>query len=194
MEGADTLMSLWALFWVFAYVGLLTIGGGLVAIPIMQQEIIAKRGLISLHEFINMIAVSESTPGPMGINMATYIGYKLHGIFGALMTSIGTVFPSVIIALTIAIYFSRFQDKPLVKACFKGLRPAVTGMIGVAAAQIFIYSLLNTETFGLTHRLCDLFYWKNAVFYLLAVFGLFKLKMHPVLAIVFGAVFGILFL
>lgn len=187
-------MSLWSLFWIFAYVGILTIGGGLVAIPIMQQEIIAKRALISLNEFINMIAVSESTPGPMGINMATYIGYKLHGVFGAVMTSIGTVFPSVIVVLTVAIYFNRFQEKPLVKACFKGLRPAVTGMIGVAAAQIFVYALLNTEKFAFTHLFADLVCWKSAIFYLLALFGLFKLKMHPMLAIVFGAAFGIIFL
>ena len=187
-------MSLWALFWVFAYVGLLTIGGGLVAIPIMQQEIITKRALISVSEFISMIAVSESTPGPIGINMATYIGYKLHGLFGAIFTSVGTVFPSIIIVLFIAIYFSRFQEHPFVKACFKGLRPATSGMIAVACAQIFVVALLNTDKFYTTHFIQDLFYWKNLLYYSLALFGLFKLKMHPLYAIALGALFGILFL
>lgn len=187
-------MSLWALFWVFAYVGILTIGGGLVAIPIMQQEIIAKRALISVSEFISMIAVSESTPGPIGINMATYIGYKLHGLFGAIMTSVGTVFPSIIIVLIIAIYFSRFQEHPFIKACFKGLRPATSGMIGVAAMQIFVVALLNTDKFVATHLLTDLFCWKSLIFYCLALFALFKLKVHPLYAILFGALFGIIFL
>jgi len=187
-------MSLLSLVLIFAYVGLLTIGGGLVAIPIMQQEIITKRALISVPKFISMIAVSESTPGPIGINMATYIGYELYGLPGAIATSIGTTVPSIIIIIIIAKYLDRYHEKPLVKSAFEGLRPATTGMIAVAAAQIFVVALLNTDKFYTTHLLKDLFYWKNIIFYLLLLFGLFKLKMHPILAIVLGAVFGLLLL
>jgi len=187
-------MSLFSLVLLFAYIGLLTIGGGLVAIPIMQQEIIAKRALISAPKFISMIAISESTPGPIGINMATYIGYEMYSLPGAIATSIGTTIPSIVIIIFIAKYLDRYNEKPAVRAAFDGLRPATTGMIAVAVAQIFTVALINSNTFYTTHLLRDLLYWKNFVFYLLLLFGLFKLKMHPMFAILFGAVFGLLLL
>ena len=89
-------MTLLELFGTFFYIGLFTIGGGVVAITLMQQTIVSK-GIISLDQFYNMVAISESTPGPLGTNMATYIGYKLYGVPGALVTTIGEALPSIII-------------------------------------------------------------------------------------------------
>ena len=93
-------VSLLWLFCTFFYIGLFTVGGGLVAITLMQQTIVEK-GLISVDQFYNMIAISESTPGPVGINMATYLGYEFYGIPGAIITSIGEVLPSIITILII---------------------------------------------------------------------------------------------
>ena len=102
-------MTLLELFGTFFYIGLFTIGGGVVAITLMQQTIVSK-GIISLDQFYNMVAISESTPGPLGTNMATYIGYKLYGVPGALVTTIGEALPSIIIILIIARFLQKFNQ------------------------------------------------------------------------------------
>lgn len=186
-------MSLIELMFVFFYVGLFTIGGGMVAITLMYEPIVG-RGLITSEQFYNMVAISESTPGPIGINMATYIGYELYGLIGGIATTFATVLPSLVIIIFIAKYFSRFQDKALVKAAFTGLRPAVTGMILVACAQIFQIAILDIPTFkanGTWHEIVKL---PNFLFYLAATALLLMTKVHPVLIILAGALFGILVL
>ena len=186
-------MSLFSLFWVFFYIGLFTIGGGQVAITLMQ-EVLVDKGIISPEKFFNMVAISESTPGPIGINMATYIGCELHGVWGGIITTLGTVLPSLICIILIASFFGRVQDKPLVKAAFKGIRPVIAGLIGVAAWNVFKLSMLDFDAFNATGNWTSLFYLPSVIFYLLAVFVMIKIKPHPVLIIVLGAVFGIIFL
>ena len=102
-------MSLVSLFWTFFYIGLFTIGGGQVAITLMQQSLVEK-GIISPEKFFNMVAISESTPGPIGINMATYIGCELHGVLGGIITTIGTVLPSLICIIMIASFFGKIHN------------------------------------------------------------------------------------
>src|SRR5574344_648223 len=120
--------TLFQLFWIFFYVGTFTIGGGLVAITLMKQTLVDK-GVITAEAFYNMVAVSESTPGPIGINMATYVGYSQYGVAGGIITTIGEVAPSIICILVIAHFFMKFQDKPVVQSAFSTLRPATTGII-----------------------------------------------------------------
>ena len=110
-------MTLWALFWRFFFIGLFTIGGGQVAITLMYQELVDS-GIIDAELFYNMLAVSESTPGPIGINMATYLGTEMFGVWGGIITTLGTVTPSVIVILIIARFFSRMQDTLAVKSLF----------------------------------------------------------------------------
>ncbi len=191
-------VSLIALFCIFFYVGLITIGGGLVGITIMQEVIVDKYHLISPEMFYNMVAISESTPGPVGINMATYIGTQLYGIPGGIITTIGQVMPSVIVILLIAKYFTRFADKPFVKAAFKGLRPATTGIIAVAAANVFVIALLHLPSAGIS-AFAHADAWENLInykalfFYVIGLIILFKTKVHPVFVVALGAWFGILF-
>ena len=146
----------------------------------------------------NMVAISESTPGPIGVNMATYIGYNLHGISGAIITSIGEILPSLICILIIAKFLKSFQQKTIVQSVFSVLRPATTGLIFVAAVQIFLIALVNVPSdisvFKEVSGWTNLFNWKSLYFYVIAVFMLFKVKLHPVVLLVFGALFGILFL
>lgn len=189
--------SLLELFFIFFYIGLFTIGGGLVAITLMKQ-LIVDRGLISSELFVNMIAISESTPGPIGVNMSTYIGNQFYGVLGGCVTTLGEILPSIICILIIARLFTKFQEKPLVKAAFLTLRPATSGLILVAALQVFEVALLNINlNFSSISQLpsfAEIFKWKQVIFYLISVALLFLTKISPIALIFAGAVFGILFL
>lgn len=189
--------SLLELFFIFFYIGLFTIGGGLVAITLMKQ-LIVDRGLISSELFVNMIAISESTPGPIGVNMATYIGNQFYGVLGGCVTTLGEILPSIICILIIARLFTKFQEKPLVKAAFLTLRPATSGLILVAALQVFEVALLNINlNFSSISQLpsfAEIFKWKQVIFYLISVALLLLTKISPIALIFAGAVFGILFL
>ena len=186
-------MSLLGLFLIFFYVGSFTIGGGLVAITLMQQEILG-RGLISPERFYNMVAISESTPGAIGINMATYIGYEMFGIGGSLITTLGTVLPSIIVIVLIAKYFGRVQDKPIVKAAFYGLRAGSTGMIAVAAWQVVLVALLTLSAFQKSGKWTDICNWPALLLFGGVFFIEHKFDLHPIFLILIGAVFGIIFL
>ena len=188
-------MSLIALCFTFFYIGLFTIGGGVVAITLMQQAIVEK-GLISTEQFYNMIAISESTPGPIGINMATYIGYNLYGIPGAILTSVFEALPSLLIILIVARFLQKFHENQFVKGSLAFLRPITTGLILVPVVQIFIFTLINVP--GEWNVLLtlqgwkDLFEWISLAFYALCVFLLLKFKCHPIIIIVLGAIFGVI--
>ena len=190
-------MSILELFFTFFYIGLFTIGGGVVAITLMQQTIVAK-GLITTEQFYNMIAISESTPGPLGTNMATYIGYKFYGIPGGIIATLGEILPSIIIILIIAHFLKKFNKNIYVKGALSFLRPITTGLILVPAVQVCIHVLINIPydisvltTFA---GWKDLFNYINIIAYAIFAFLLFKFKMHPIIIILLGALFGILFL
>ena len=189
-------MSLIMLCFTFFYIGLFTIGGGVVAITLMQQTIVAK-GLISTEQFYNMIAISESTPGPIGINMATYIGYNLYGVPGAILTSIFEALPSIIIILIVARFLQKFHENQFVKGALAFLRPVTTGLILVPVVQIIIFTLINVpEEWGALLTLAgwkDLFEWISLAFYAVCVFLLLKFKCHPIIIIVLGAIFGVVY-
>ena len=188
-------MSLLSLCFTFFYIGLFTIGGGVVAITLMQQTIVA-RGLISTEQFYNMIAISESTPGPIGINMATYIGYNLYGVPGAILTSIFEALPSIIIILIVARFLQKFHENQFVKGALAFLRPVTTGLILVPVVQIIIFTLINVpEQWNVLLTLegwKDFFEWVSLAFYAVCTFLILKFKCHPIIIIVLGAVFGIL--
>lgn len=190
-------ISLLELFGIFFYVGLFTIGGGLVAITLMQEAIV-ERGLVSPEQFYNMVAISESTPGPIGVNMATFLGFEFYGVPGAVVTTLGEVLPSIIVILVIAKFLTAFKDKPLVQNVFVALRPAATGLIIVATLNIFVLALMNLPSsfadLKSPETLRNLFDWKNLFFYFMAFLLVLKTKIHPVFIVALGAVFGILFL
>ncbi len=187
-------MTLLHLFFIFFYIGLFAVGGGLVAATFMQQALVDQYHLITAEKFYSMLAISESTPGPIGINLATYIGTELYGPLGGIVTTFGEVLPSLIIIIIIARFFSRFQDKPLVKAAFSGLRPATSGMVLIAMVQVFCISLLNIDFFKASRDFHALFNWPAWVLFEACLVILFTTKLHPVVIIVLGAVFGIVFM
>lgn len=174
-------MTLLELLWTFFYIGLFTIGGGQVAITLMYEPLVGG-GIISGEQFYNMVAVSESTPGPIGINMATYIGCELYGVMGGILVTFATVFPSLIIILVIAKFFDKYQEKPLVKSVFTCIRPVSAGLIAIAAYEVLKISLI--QPFSIV-RLC---------IYLVAFSLLMIKKMSPIFVMILGAIAGILFL
>ncbi|KAA6352320.1 Chromate transport protein [termite gut metagenome] len=120
-----------SLFGIFFKVGLFTIGGGYAMVPVMEEEIVSKRAWISKEDFLDLLAISQSVPGILAVNISIFIGYKLRGIRGSILTAFGTVLPSFLIILLIAIFFHNFKDNAIVERIFKGIRPAVVALITV---------------------------------------------------------------
>lgn len=189
------IIGLLQLFGIFFYVGLFAIGGGLVAATFMQQILVDKYAVLTTEKFYSMLAISESTPGPIGINLATYCGTELYGPLGGIITTFGEVLPSLIIIILVSRFFYNFQKKPAVQAAFSGLRPATGGLILVAMVSVFMVALLNIPLFRETTAIADLFRVKSLIFYAfsLLVVQRFK-KIHPVFIVLAGALFGVFFL
>ena len=130
--------SWWALFWSFFKIGGLTFGGGYAMIPIMQHEIIHNRKWISSDEFIELLALAQTSPGPIAVNTAVFVGYKTRGYRGAVTALLGTVLPAFCIILLIAVFFADFTKYPVVESAFRGMRPAVVALIAAP-----VYNMLK---------------------------------------------------
>lgn len=183
------------LFYEYFKTGLFAVGGGLATLPFLQ-DVSAKTGWFSLDQLADMIAISECTPGPIGVNMATYVGFTTAGIPGALAATLGLIAPSIIVILIIAGFLKRFQNNRYVQAAFYGLRPASTGLIGAACVSVAITALLNLSRFSETRAIVDLFQWKAVILAVILFFAMKhpKLKkLHPAVFLGVSAVIGILF-
>ena len=156
-----------------------------------------KTGWFTYAQIADMLAVSESTPGPIGINMATYVGYTTAGIPGALAATIGTIIPGIALVLIITAILDKFRNNVYVEGAFYGLRPASVGLITAAGILVVEISLMNTALYQQTGSIIDLFQWKAIVLAaLLLVLTRWVKKtkgLHPVYFIVFSAVVGIVF-
>lgn len=184
------------LFWEFFQTGLFAVGGGMATIPFLY-DISDKTGWFSHQDLANMIAVGESTPGPIGVNMATYVGYVTglaHGgtataILCAVTATMGLVLPSLIVILIVAAMLKRFKSSPLVQKVFYGLRPASTGMIAAAGISVTVANLLDSATFSIN--------WNGlllaVVLWVLTNKVSKTKKLHPIVFIGFSALVGIVF-
>lgn len=123
-------MSLWEIFAVFAKIGAFTIGGGYAMIPVIQAEM-SKRGWISDDELPDIVALSQSAPGVMAVNISIFAGHKLRGIKGSIAATLGSILPSFLAILAIAVFFTAFKDNPWVERAFRGIRPVVISLIAV---------------------------------------------------------------
>ncbi|UNC90972.1 chromate transporter [Candidatus Contubernalis alkaliaceticus] len=170
-------MLLLNIFMSFLKVGLFSFGGGYVMLPLIEKEVIRTNAWLTYNEFIDIIAIAEMTPGPIAINLATFVGFRVGGIPGALASTLGVVLPSFVIILIIARFLQKFYKLPLVQAAFKGLRPAVIALISLAAITI-IQSTVTLE---------DL----RSVFIALGSFLLLSLtRLNPILIIMAAGVAG----
>lgn len=190
-------MSILGLFFVFFYIGLFAVGGGLVAATFMQQALVEQYHLITEEQFYAMLAISESTPGPVGINLATYIGTELYGIPGGIIATFGEVLPSLIVIVIIAKFFSKFQEKPLVKSIFSTLRPVTSGLVLIALVRVFAIALVDFSAKAggsLMERIREIIVWPAVSLYIVCLVILFRTKLHPVVIVLLGGIFGVLFL
>ena len=176
------------LFYTFFLIGAFTFGGGYAMLPLIQAEV-ERRGWLPSEQIVNFIAVSESTPGPFAINIATYVGNQMGGIFGAVMATLGVVLPSFIIILIVAKCYDAFKKSTAVQGAMSGLKPAAIGLIGAAVYKIgktvFVPNGFTTDIFT-----SPAFYISLALFAVMA-FLTFKVKLHPIIIICISAAVGI---
>ncbi len=180
------------LFFEFFKVGLFSIGGGLATVPFLY-DLSYKTGWFTPQQLTDMIAVAESTPGPIGVNIATYAGFNTAGIPGGIIATIGLVAPSFIIILLVIKVLKRFHEHSAVQSLFMGLRPASIALIaaaGVTVAELSLFSLDGLQAAGLT---ADIFNFK-AIILAAAVFICLRIfKWHPIIYILISAAVGIIF-
>lgn len=184
------------LFLEFFKVGLFSVGGGLATIPFLQ-DLGARTGWFTAADLADMIAVSESTPGPMGVNMSTYVGYTIGGPLGAVVGVLGLVTPSIIVILIIAGFLKKFRDSAVVNAVFSGLRPASTALIAAAGWSVAVIALFRSVNLLTTDGIAvPAPYWP-AILIAVAVFICMRIpalkKLHPILYIAAAAAVGIVF-
>ena len=180
------------LFWEFFKTGLFAVGGGLATLPFLS-DMALKTGWFTQHQLADMVAVAESTPGPIGVNTATYVRFTTAGIPGSVIATLGLIAPSIIIILSIAAFLKAFQDNRYVKGVFRCLRPASVGLITAAGLSVAQIALLNEGApLGLA-----LFNWKALILAaILLVFtrGIKRTKKwHPIIWIGLSAAAGIVF-
>ena len=181
---------LFELFYTFAKIGLFAIGGGLATLPFLQ-ELVETKGWYTTEMLANMIAVSESTPGPIGINMATYAGFHAGGIVGGIVATLSLVLPSIVICILVAKVLDRFNDNKYVQSVFSIIKPVVVGLIGAAGYQIFKISVLRMELYQETGLMSSILSWKAAILFVALFILVMKWKKHPIVFIAIGAVAGI---
>ena len=163
------------LFWEFFKIGLLAIGGGLVTVPFLFN-LSNKYGWFSHQELADMIAISESTPGPIGVNMATYAGFNTAGFGGGIIATIGLTLPSLVVVVWVSKMLFRFRDNCYVQTGFYAIRPAVVALILGASVQLFNLAVVNILTAVI-----------GTAFFAAVHF----IRLHPIVYILLGAVVGI---
>ena len=161
----------------FFSIGLFAFGGGYAVLSFLQHEVV-QRGWMTTERFADLIAISQSTPGPIAINLATFVGYEAGGVAGALLATLAVSLPGMILIIGFALFLFHFYEKPPMQAVFKGLRPAVVGLIAAAAWHIGEVAFVNGAAVGIAVICCLL---------------ITKWKIHPVFLIAGSAIAGILF-
>ena len=178
------------LFWEFFKTGLFAIGGGMATLPFLH-DIGEATGWFTQAQLMNMLAVSESTPGPIGINMATYVGCNIAGFVGGVVATMGEILPSIVIVVIVSKSLERFRGSKTVDAAFYGLRPAVTGLIAAAGISVVQVSMFHFDLYEQTGVLMDAFDFKKLIFFAVAFAAIKKFKLHPIVYIACAAVIGI---
>ena len=184
------------LFWEFFKTGLFAVGGGMATLPFLN-DMGGKTGWFDAGQLADMIAVSESTPGPIGVNMATYVGFTTGGIPGAVISTLGLITPEILIILMIARVLRQFRQNRYVDAAFYGLRPCSLGLIAAAGMLVVRISLFNVELFKESGSFLDLLRLKELLLaaLLLVLTRCVKplKKLHPIVFILGSALVGIVF-
>ena len=175
------------LFYTFFKMGLFGFGGGYAMLSMIQGEVVTRYGWLTSQEFTDIVAISQMTPGPIGINSATYVGFTATGsVWGSIIATLAVVLPSFILMLAISKFFLKYQKHPVVEAVFSGLRPAVVGLLASAALV-----LMNAENFSSPKE--DMYsFIISCLIFLVAFVGTRKYKINPILMIVACGIAGLI--
>lgn len=165
-------------FLVFSKIGAFTIGGGYAMVPLIEDEVVTKRHWIVKEDFIDLLAIAQSSPGILAVNISIFIGYRLRGIRGSIVTALGTILPSFLIILSIALFFHNFKDNVVIEKIFKGIRPAVVALIAAPTFSMAKSAKINRHNI-----------WIPAVSALL----IWLLGFSPIWIIVLAGIGGILY-
>ena len=168
-------MKILELFISFLKIGAFSFGGGYAMLPLIRKEIIEVHGWLTAKEFIDILAVVEMTPGPIAINSATFLGYKVGGILGSVVATVGVVLPSIVIILIIAHYLSKFRDSIYVNWAFRGIRPVVLGLVASASVTVAKDAFIDFKSIIIG----------VVLFYFIS----FK-ELHPIAAIILAGIVG----
>ncbi|RGN32974.1 chromate transporter [Bacteroides oleiciplenus] len=180
-------MLYFQLFYTFFKIGLFGFGGGYAMLSMIQGEVVTRYGWLSPQEFTDIVAISQMTPGPIGINSATYVGFTATGnVWGSIIATVAVVFPSFILMLAISKFFLKYQKHPAVEAVFSGLRPAVVGLLASAALV-----LMNTENFSSPKENMYAFII-SCIIFLVAFVGTRKYKVNPIVMIIACGIAGLI--
>lgn len=175
------------LFYTFFKIGLFGFGGGYAMLSLIQDDVVSNYGWLTSQEFTDIVAISQMTPGPIGINSATYVGFTATGsVWGSFIATFAVVLPSFILMITISKFFLRYQKHPAVEAVFKGLRPAVVGLLASAAL-----GLMTVENFNSPGKDTYSFIISCLIF-IVAFVGTKKYKVNPILMIIVCGVIGLI--
>jgi len=171
-----TIKQYWTLFLVFFKIGAFTFGGGYAMIPLIRKEVVSKRRWLEDDEFMDMLAIAQSVPGPIALNTALFVGNKRLGFKGSLFSGAGIILPSFIVILFIAMVFTQFKDNPVVERVFKGIRPAVVALI--------VAPLLSLgKSAGVR--------WKNLWIPVVVVFTVWQLNVSPIYIVLTAILLGV---
>ena len=178
------------MFWEFFKAGLFAVGGGLATLPFLY-DISQRTGWFTAEDIANMIAISESTPGPLGVNMATYAGFQALGIPGGIYTTLSLTAPALIVISMVYAVLKKFKESDTMARIFYGLRPASTALIAAAGLGVAKISLLNLPLFSSTGSFMSLIRWPSLILAVIIYPGLMKFRWHPVIYIAISAVAGV---
>lgn len=179
------------LFYEFFKTGLFAVGGGLATLPFLY-DMARNYPWFDESTLADMVAVSQSTPGPIGINMATFAGFQAGGVLGALIATIALVMPAFIIIIIIAHYLTKFRENKKIQSLFYSLRPAVTGLIAVAWFEVVNISILTWSKFIDNKNIVNLFDYKALLLFVVVFLVSRKSKKHPIVFLLAGAIAGII--
>ena len=188
------MMDILILVFEFFKIGLFSVGGGLATLPFLYR-LADKYPWFSTSQIPDMIAISESTPGPLGVNMATYTGFQHSGVIGSICATVGLIFPSVVIIILVSKVLEKFRSNKYVNHAFYGLRPAVMGLIGAAGFSVLVGALFHSAkpedlNFGNIGSMIGI---EECILFVVLLFATNKWKKHPIFYIVLSAVVGIIF-
>ena len=176
------------LFLSFVQIGLFSVGGGSAAIPLIQSQVVETHGWLTMNEFTNLITIAEMTPGPIGVNSATFTGLQIAGIFGALAATFGSIFPSCILVSILAFIYRKYKETSAISNILSSLRPAVVALITAAGFSMFQTAVLSGQTLHISSvNIVEL------LLFIAAFIALRKWKLNPILIMCLCGIGNLLF-